>query len=98
MYNNQDVTRVAALLTPMADAGAISDPAAIVDVLQRGLTDGEPAEEYMSKADVIAFFEIKEPTYYAWLRRGWLKPYGRGRKIKFKKSEVITVRVKDGNN
>lgn len=95
MYNQQDVKRVAALLAPVAEAGVISDAASIVDTLQRGLGGEEPADGFMTKAEVIDFFQIKEPTYYDWLRRGWLKPYGRGRTVRFKKSEVITVRQKD---
>lgn len=95
MYNRQDIKCVATLLEPMAKAGAISDPDAIVKALQRGLEpDSDDCEVFMTKAEVMDFYGIKEPTYYDWLRRKWLKPYGQGRKVMFKRSEVIAARRK----
>ena len=94
MYTHQDIKCLASILAPVAATGAISDPAAIVSTLEGGLTPGKPAEEWMSKAEVMAFFNIKEATYYDWLRRSWLIPHGKGRKVKFKKSEVLARRIK----
>lgn len=94
MYNQQDIKHVAELLTPAARMGVISDSGSIISTLEQALiAPPEPLyNEYMTKTEVMEFFGLHYQTYYSWIRKGWLKPYGMGRKVCFLRSEVIKVR------
>ena len=93
MYSRTDIQRVKIFLTPATQTEQLSREslASIMLQLNNGLQ--QPAnhdnEELLTKEDVIKLCHIHRQTYYSWLRKGWLKPLGKGRKLLFKKSEVL---------
>ena len=94
-YNTNDIKIVDHFIATAITSGLISEQAVkeMLTVLENNLNPTEKTE-WMTKQDIIDFFGIHEQTYYKWIDKKWLKPYGFGRKMRFKKSEVITMRKK----
>lgn len=95
MYTSQDIKNVEAFIRPAADSGLISDPRAIVDTLKKNLGSNSQTsqpETYMSKAEVMRFYNIHRQTLYQWIKKGWLTPLGFGRTCRFRQSEVFSIK------
>jgi hypothetical protein len=94
MYSRTDIQRVKIFLTPATQTNQLSSESleSIIMQLNNGLQatpeEKEP-EEFLTKEEVMRLCHIHRQTYYSWLRRGWLKPLGKGRKALFRKSEVL---------
>ena len=91
MYNQHDIKQVSEFIRPVAKAGLIYDPDAIIETLEKGLQSDPAPDTYMTKQEILKLFNMHEQTFYSWIRRGWLTPYGKGRKQCFLRSEVLAV-------
>ena len=92
MYNEQDVQTVSKCIASAVEFGIIKDPEAIRTTLLQALDKKPGPDDFMSKKDIIQFFGIHEQTYFRWLKKGILKPYGYGKKMRFLRSDVIKIR------
>ena len=94
MYNRTDIQRVKIFLTPATQTNQLSSESleSIILQLNNGLqtkVENVEQDEFLTKEQVMQLCHIHRQTYYSWLRRGWLKPLGKGRKALFRKSEVL---------
>ena len=92
MYSRTDINRVKIFLTPATQTEQLSRESleSIMLQLDNGLQPTtNDSEEFLTKEEVIKLCGIHRQTYYSWLRKGWLNPFGKGRKLLFKKSEVL---------
>jgi len=93
MYSRTDIQRVKIFLTPATQTEQLSNEslASIMLQLNNGLQQplNHDDDELLTKEEVIKLCQIHRQTYYSWIRKGWLKPLGKGRKLLFRKSEVL---------
>jgi predicted DNA-binding transcriptional regulator AlpA len=96
MYSKTDIERVKIFLSPAEQTGQMSVESfkSIIDQLKDGLHSHQPEpppekDELLTKQQVMKLCDIKPPTYYVWVRKGWLKPLGKGRKVLFRKSDIL---------
>ena len=45
-------------------------------------------DEFLTKREVAAYFQVSTKTIEAWTESGWLKSYRIGNQIRFKRKEV----------
>ena len=58
-----------------------------IEILKQEFRPKEP-EEYLTRTEVSKMLKIDLSTVHHWTKRGKLKPYGLGRRVYYKRSEI----------
>ena len=51
----------------------------------------EMQEEYLTRKEVATIYKVDTSTVYRWEKKNIIPAYGIGRKVRFKKSEVLNI-------
>lgn len=68
--------------------------AEILDVIKKEISDlkieyhPKIPDENLTRAEVAELFKVDITTIHNWTKKGILKPYGMGRRVYYKRSEV----------